>query len=66
MGVGAYVKLANWITDRIDQVSKWLKHKNRRDDVREMDKAVDNNDDTTIGNKLCKFEQKAKDRDDSR
>lgn len=63
--IGEGFKAFNWITDRISQVSNWLKKKNRRDNVQGMEKDVVDNNNSAINKRMSELKQKAKNRDDS-
>jgi len=63
---GEGLKSFNWITDRIEQVSKWIKGNKRRKDVQKMDDALSDNNDGVINDKLSALKRKVKNRDDSK
>ena len=66
MALADYGKIGVFVIDRINQVSGWLKGKNRRKDVQTMDTALSNNDDSVINDKLSKLKDKVKNREDSK
>lgn len=63
---GEGLKAFNWITERITQISNWLKARTRRKDVQTMDDAIDDGDDKIINKKLTELEEKVKNREDSK
>ncbi len=65
MSLGEGLKAFNWLTARIDQLSKFIKKKVRRDNVQGMEKDVTDNDNTAINKRVSLLKQKAKNRDDS-
>lgn len=65
MALGEGLKAFNWITDRIDQVSKWLGRKKRRENVQGMEKDVADGNNTAINKRVSDLKQKAKNRDDA-
>ncbi len=66
MGFAETFKVIGWVTDRIDQVAKWLKQKGRRDSIQGMEKDVAGDDNTAINKRLSDLAKKAKDRDDAK
>ncbi len=66
MGFGAWGNVLDWITKRIDQVSKFFKKSKRRKHVQKFDKAVDNHNTRGVNDRLSKLKKKCKNRDDSR
>lgn len=66
MGLKEGLKAFNWVTDRIDQASKWIKGKIRRTDVQKMDNAIDSGDSTTVNAKLDRLHKDSKNKADSR
>lgn len=62
---GEGLKAFNWITDRITQVSNWLKARTRRKDVQTMDDAIDRGDNDVVNRKLQDLARKSKNRTDS-
>ncbi len=66
MGMADYGKIGAFVIDRVNQVSNWLKGKNRRKDVQTMDNALSTDNNNVINDKLSKLKNKVKNREDSR
>lgn len=66
MRLGDGLKAFNWVTDRIDQASAWIKKKVRQNEVNKINKAVDTGDDATIANELLKLRKSKEDRANSK
>lgn len=66
MRLGDGLKAFNWVTDRIDQASAWIKKKVRQNEVNKINKAVDTGDDATIANELLKLRKAKEDRANSK
>ena len=52
----------NWITDRIDQASKFLKKKGRINEVNKIESAVDGGDDKSVNSVLRHIVKESSDR----
>lgn len=52
MSLGDGLKAFNWVTDRLDQVSKFFKKKGRENEVDKINKSVDSGNDDVIADKL--------------
>jgi hypothetical protein len=61
MSVKEGLKAFNWVTDRVDQVSAWLKKKVRSGKVESIDRAIDNRDVKSI-NRIVQSIEKTRDK----
>lgn len=50
MSFGEGIKAFNWVTDRIDQISKFFTKKGRENEINKINDAVDTGDNKSIGN----------------
>jgi hypothetical protein len=66
MALADYGKIGVFVVDRINQVSGWLKGKNRRKDVQTMEGAINSGDNATVNSKLNKLHNDVKNKADSK
>ena len=60
--LGEGLKSFNWITDRIDQASAWIKKAVRRGKVNEIDSAVDSRNSVDVDRLVRDIQKRRKDR----
>ena len=66
MGLADWGTIGAFAVKGIDNFSKWLKRKNRRDNVQGFDKTVDNRDVDGVNKRVSDLQRKAKNRNDSK
>lgn len=59
MGFGEWGTVLAWGTKRIDQVANYFKKKGRKNEIKQINRAVDSGDDSYVADKLRKIKDEA-------